>query len=127
MPDFVVISKATGQEAYRYSADEPHEFVGFEFESHDHVELPAELPAEPAPLPLIVWTPTGFLRRLTQDERIAARDLAKTDARAADFLHLLDRAEEVRSDDPDTLAGLAYLTACGVLGDGRMAVILGGA
>lgn len=101
MPSFAVISKATGQEVYRYQYEAPVEFEGYPF--------------------------AGFLKRFTQDERIAARDLARTDARIEDFMHLLDRAEEVRSDDPDTLGGLARLTELGVLAEGRMAEILGAA
>lgn len=127
MPSFAVISKATGQEVYRYQYEAPVEFEGYPFADFDHTPVPDEQPAAPAPLPLFVWTPAGFLKRFSQDERIAARDLARTDARIEDFMHLLDRAEEVRSDDPDTLGGLARLTELGVLAEGRVAEILGAA
>ena len=127
MLHFSVIAKATGQEVYRYQYEAPVEFEDYPFADFDHVLAPDEQAAAPAPLPLFVWTPAGFLKRFSQDERIAVRELARADSRIEDFVHLLDRAEEVRSDDPDTLGGLARLTELGVLAEGRMAEILGAA
>lgn len=80
----------------------------------DHAALVAP-PAPPAP-PL-VGPPIAsfdFYRRFTPGERIAIRSLAKVDPVAEDFMHTLDAAiasgTPVRRDDPDLVAGLAYLS-----------------
>lgn len=73
-----------------------------------------------------------FYRRFTSAERIAVRALAVTDPIAADFMHTLDGAiasgTPIYPNDPDTLAGLAYLSAtpsgAPVLAAGRSAQIL---
>lgn len=62
-----------------------------------------------------VWQAFEFYRKFTMSERIAARALAQTDPIAHDFLHTLDNAiasgANVRPDDPDTVNGMAYLSA----------------
>lgn len=75
----------------------------------------AQRPAQPI-------TKLQFLRRFTAEERIAIR--ASSDPIIVDFMALLDLAEEVRVDDPDTTAAVAYLTAMGLLAAGRDAEIL---
>lgn len=79
----------------------------------------AERRAARAAVPL---TPLEFARRLSAAERIAIR--ASIDPVVVDFLWMLDRAREVRLDDPDTIAGVGYLEAAGLLGAGRAAAIL---
>lgn len=77
------------------------------------------------------WPAFEFYRRLTSAERIAVRSLAKTDPIAEDVIHTLDAAiasgTQVRSDDPDLIAGMAYLSATPVgspvLAPGRAAEI----
>lgn len=78
--------------------------------------------APPAPIapPL---SPLAFLRRFTADERVAIR--ASTDPYVQDFYYLLDKAAEVRLDDPDVVAGMSYLVACGMLSQARADAILG--
>ena len=49
---------------------------------------------------------------------------ASTDPVIVDFLHLLTLAQEVRLDDPDTIAGVEYLEQQGLLAEGRAAMIL---
>ena len=65
-----------------------------------------------------------FLRRFTAPERVAIRQ--STDPYVQDFYHLLDAAAEVRVDDPDTVAGLAYLAQIGLLTQARADAILEG-
>lgn len=72
---------------------------------------------EPEPL-----TRLAFLRRFSPQERIAIR--GSTDPVIVDFLALLDLAQEVRVDDPDTVAAMAYLTANDYLGAGRSDEVL---
>lgn len=63
-----------------------------------------------------------FLRRLTVSERVAIR--ASADPVVIDFLHLLSLAQDVRLNDPDTIAGVNYLEQAGLLAEGRGWVIL---
>jgi hypothetical protein len=76
----------------------------------DYTLVPDDLALQASIIPSF-----DFYRRFTPAERIAVRALAKTDPIAEDFLHTLDSAiasqVNVRSDDPDTRAGLAYLEA----------------
>lgn len=65
MPMYRVIRKSDQEQVYTYSADAPVEWVGFEFATHDHVEV-VEPPAPP-PAPV---TRYGGRRRLTKLEFI---------------------------------------------------------
>ena len=93
--------------------------------------VPYALPPVPA-VPVRIFDAFVFYRKFTSAERIAAKTLALTDMNAADFMHTLDNAiaakANVRSDDPDTIAGLAYLSAMPVanpvLAAGRSAALL---
>lgn len=67
-------------------------------------------------------TKLQFLRRFTAPERIAIR--ASTNPIIVDFMSLLDLALDVRLDDPDTVAGVHYLEALNLIGEGRAAEIL---
>lgn len=127
MTTYAVISKATGAEVYRYAHTEPVPWQGMEFDTHDHVPQPEE-PAPPAqPVPAFVWTRLEYLRRFTPAERITIRGAAASSPVLNDYLLLLDLAEEVRSDDPDTIAAVQMLEGSGLIAPGRAAEILGGA
>ena len=65
-----------------------------------------------------------FLRCFTVTERVAIRQASATDPIIYDFLDLLYQAQEVRVDDPDTIAGLQYLEMQGLLAQGRSTEIL---
>lgn len=81
-------------------------------------------PAQPVSfLPPEPLTKLAFLRRFTAEERISIR--ASLDPVIVDFMALLDLAEEVRLDDPDTLAAVRYLTALGLLTGDREAAVMG--
>lgn len=73
------------------------------------------------------WTILEFKRRLTQPERVAIRTAAKSNPVVEDFMDLLDAAAEVRSDDPDLIAGLGLLEQAGLLAEGRADQIMNGA
>lgn len=79
-----------------------------------------DAPAPPAPSPPL--SPLAFLRRFTAAERVTVR--ASTDPYVQDFYRLLDRAAEVRLDDPDTVEGVDYLVQAGLLTSARAAEIL---
>lgn len=49
MKTFIVTRKADGTDVYRYQAEEPVEWAGMEFETHEHAELPPDPePSEPS-------------------------------------------------------------------------------
>lgn len=126
MTTYSVIDRSTGGEVYSYAADSRVEWAGFEFATHDHVEVPDAVHVSHPP-PLVVWTPIDFLRRFTPAERILARAERKADPILDDFYSLLERAAEVRSDDADVALGLQYMMQMGYLSPGRSTEILGGA
>lgn len=82
-----------------------------------------------AAAPARLVTPIGFLDRFTTAERIGIRAAAKTDAVAQDYLHRLDLkaacGEMIDLDSANTIGGLAYLEAAGVLAPGRKDAIRG--
>jgi hypothetical protein len=94
-----------------------------EFANFLHVEVVAQV--SNTVVQIFTWTPLEFLRRLNASERIATRTRAKTDPIVEDFMDLLDRASEVRSDDADVSNGLKYLWAVGILQTGRVGEIMG--
>ena len=82
-----------------------------------------EFPPPPAPPREMQLTKLQFLRLFTTAERIAIR--ASSDPVIVDFLQLLDLAQDVRLDDPDTIQGVHYLESEGLIAAGRAAEILG--
>lgn len=83
--------------------------------------------ADPVAAPPAPISRLDFLRRFTAPQRIAIRTAAATDPIISDALQLLDLAQEVRLDDPDTLAFTGYLVAAGLLTAADRAAILGAA
>jgi len=73
----------------------------------------------------IIWSPMAFLLRFTAEERSAMRAAAKVDDNAADFMLILQTADEIWSDHPFTVAGLAMLVQAGIITEQRRAEILG--
>ncbi len=80
----------------------------------DPVDAIPAIPAAPEPTERYV-SGVEFLRRFTVAQRIAARQLAKTDPIAEDFFDLLDKTiaqnGRVNLIDPDTVSGVGYLAA----------------
>jgi hypothetical protein len=70
------------------------------------------------------WTAYQFLQRFTAAERATMRSLAQTDENVADFLQLLQAAQEVVSDDPMTVAGMDYAISVGIVTAERKTEIL---
>jgi hypothetical protein len=65
-----------------------------------------------------------FLKRFTQEERVAIRAAAATNGELYDFMQMLAAADEVKVTDPTTIAGVTLLEDAGLIGPGRSAVIL---
>lgn len=126
MTTYAVIDKATGREVTRYAAASVALLDQYPAVTHDHTPVPDE-PVQPAPPTAFVWTRLEYLRRFTPPERIRIRDAAAASPVLADYLQLLDLAEEVRSDDPDTISAVTMLEGAELIAAGRAAEILGGA
>lgn len=137
MTIFNVIRKADGAQVYRYSVDgdQPIEWVGFEFATHDHVaEVPPPAPPAPPPEPVRI-TKLAFRNRFTQSEKVAI-EIASLD-NPAQSMQARAQAAALRASQqdvavatfidltrPDTRAGVQALEAAGLLAAGRAAVIL---
>lgn len=126
MTTYVVTNKISGAEVYRYSADAPIEWSGFEFITHDHAENVDVTPVVDPVVTQQVWSPVDFLRRFTPAERIGARAARKTDPILDDFYALLEQSPQILSDDPDVALGLGYMAQQGLLTVERMTEILNG-
>lgn len=129
MPDYRVCRKSDGAEIYRYTADAAVEWVGMEFDTHDHVEVVE--PADPVP-PVTVYggrrvlSKLEFLELFTSAERISIRTARGQSASLDDYLYLLELAEEVNLDSANTQGGVMMLEQAGILAAGRAAEILNG-
>ena len=69
-------------------------------------------------------SPLEFKRLFTQNERMAIISSAQNETLIAAWLDLLNVASEVDLQDEDTVAGLHYLEAVGLIAHGRAAEIL---
>ncbi len=126
MKTYIVTRKSDGQKVYEYSHTEPVEWQGMEFATHDHTEKVEVIdPATVAPGWLVLDV-IDYLKLLSQDERIAVLAAAKTDPIVEDIVDLQRNTLRIRSDDPDLLNALDYLTGIGILAAGRKQEILRG-
>lgn len=66
-----------------------------------------------------------MLKRFTAVERKRIRAQAARNEDVQDWLELFNAAQDIRLDDPDTMAGVQSLEAAGLLQSGRAAEILG--
>lgn len=128
MYTYQVKSKATGDLVFVYNAASPIEWNQYPFTSYDHIETPYVDPSVPPPPPPSNTTLTrvAFLRRFTQDERIAIRTAAASSPAVQDYMNLLELAEDVSLADPVTIGGVQALETSGILATGRAAEILNG-
>jgi len=82
-------------------------------------------PDAPEPVPTgKVMTKLEYLRRFSQDERIAIRTVAASNPVLADYMALLELAQEVDTNDPDTQAAVQMLESAGLIAAGRGVEIL---
>lgn len=123
MPLFIVYRKSDQEEVHRYAAASttPMEDA-YPLIEYDHIEqFPDEPTVEPSQRTL---TKLEYLRLFTQEERITIRTVAKTNAVLEDYLDMLDIAEEINLDDPDTIAAVMMLEGAGLLAEGRASEVL---
>lgn len=91
----------------------------------DGVWNPTTYAFDPAPpQPKASITKLAFLRRIPSVKRIAIREAAKTDPILDDAMGLLDLAEDVNTDDTDTVQLVGYLQMQGHLTAEEAAVVL---
>jgi hypothetical protein len=69
-------------------------------------------------------TKLEFLDRFTAQERIGIRTAAQSSPAIADYLAMLDAAQDVDLTDARTIGGANALEAAGLIGAGRAAAIL---
>ena len=109
MANYAVQDRATGEIVYAYGADHPDHVGTYPFEQFNHIPQPEVV--EDAVREV---SGLSFLRRFSQAQRIAIRDLTKTNAVVDDFMRLLDatiaQGGMVSLDDDDTVAGVYYLS-----------------
>lgn len=120
MPEFIVTRRATGEVVYAYAADEATDFPEFPFAQFNHtIKATIEQPA-----PERNVTKLQYLRRFTQPERINIRDASAASPELYDYLAMLELAEDINLDDPDTIAAVGMLEAVGLIATGRAAEVL---
>ena len=66
------------------------------------------------------------LRRFTVEERVAIRSAAEQNAVLADYLQLMELAQDINTGDADTIAAVTMLEQAGLIAAGRAQEILNG-
>ncbi|WP_150428864.1 hypothetical protein [Dechloromonas sp. CZR5] len=124
MAEWIVQDRKTGKVVHVYPADDATDFEQFPFSRYNHIPHKPE----DAPAPQREITGVSYLRRFSQEERIAIRDAAKTSSVLDDYLKLLDatiaQGGVINLDDPDTVAAVNLLEQSGLLAPGRAAEVL---
>lgn len=76
------------------------------------------------PVPKAPITKLTFLRRMTSAQRIAIRQAATTDPVLGDAMQMLDAAQDISTDDPDTIALVQYCAFKGLIAEADVPNIL---
>ena len=128
MAEYIVTRKADGVEVYRYQSDAPVEWNGMAFATHDHTLAPAINPDGSIEGVVVGRTLTKleYLRRFTVDERVAIRAAAEQNAVLADYLQLMELAQDINTGDADTIAAVTMLEQAGLIAAGRAQEVLNG-
>ena len=122
---FRVVSKSDRRTVYAYSNDVACDFPEYPFADFDHIaEVAVNDDGSIDQAPARNVTKLEYLRRFTQDERIAIRTTAASSPVLDDYLKMLELAQDINLDDPDTVAAVQMLEAVGLVGTGRTAEIL---
>lgn len=120
MPNYLVQRRSTGESVYAYVSDQAVEWVDYPFAEFNHIPQP-EVQSQP---PERVITKLQYLRRFTSEERIAIRAAAAQNPTLFDYLELLDMAQDVTLDDPDTVYAVHMLEEVGLIAPGRAVEVL---
>jgi len=120
MANWIVEDRLTGDVVYAYGADQPDHFVDYPVEQFNHIRQ-KEVVAAPTQRTI---TKLEYLRRFTTDERVAIRATASANPVLDDYLKLMELAQEINLDDPDTVAAVQMLEQAGLIAAGRAAEVL---
>lgn len=124
MPTYRVIEKSTGLTVYAYGADAPLEWAGMLFATHDHIEVVPLADGSVTVTTGFRLTKLEFLRRFTQAERVAIRTAAQQSMVLADYMAMIDLAQDIDLTDVDTSGGVRMLEQAGLIAAGRADEIL---
>ncbi len=124
MAEYIVTRKSDGVEVLRYSAVHAQEVNGFDLVDYDHAEWTPDAPIV-APVNHTL-TKLEYLRRFTVEERVAIRAAAAQNPVLADYLQLMELAQEINTGDADTVAAVTMLEQAGLIAAGRAQEILNG-
>ena len=119
MAEYIVTRRATGEVVYAYTADVATDFPEFPFAQYNHIR---QKEVEAAPVPRTI-TKLEYLRRFTTDERVAIRAAASANPVLDDYVKLMELAQEINLDDPDTIAAVQMLEQSGLIAAGRAAEV----
>ena len=120
MANWIVENRLTGEVAYAYVADVATYFSEYPFAKYNHIRQKEEVAA---PIQRLI-TKLEYLRRFTTAERVAIRAAAATNPVLEDYLKLMELAQEINLDDPDTLAAVQMLEQSGLIASGRATEVL---
>ena len=119
MAEYIVEERDTGIVVYAYTADKATDFPEYPFAQYNHIR---QKEVEAAPVPRTT-TKLEYLRRFTTAERVAIRAAAATNPVLDDYLKLMELAQEINLDDPDTVAAVQMLEQSGLIAAGRAAEV----
>lgn len=120
MANWIVENRITGEVAYAYTADVATDFPEYPFAKYNHIRQKEEVAA---PLQRLI-TKLEYLRRFTTAERVAIRAAADANPVLDDYLKLMELAQEINLDDPDTVSAAQMLEQSGLIATGRAAEVL---
>lgn len=122
MSNWIVQTRLTGKVVHVYGADEPGHYDIFPLDTYNHIPQPEVVTQTVREI-----SGVSYLRRFTQDERIAIRGAAAQSAELDDYLKLLDatiaQGGVVDLDDADIVTAVAKLEQYGLIAAGRGAEI----
>jgi hypothetical protein len=123
MPTFKATSPSGEITEYDATLPDPeHLQAGWRLEQ---IIIATASPDAPEPVPTgRTMTKLEYLRRFTQEERITIRTVAASNPVLADYMALLELAQEVDTNDPDTQAAVQMLEGAGLIAAGRGVEIL---
>lgn len=120
MTTYAVQDRLTGDVVHAYGADVPDHTGTYPFDQFNHIPQPEAVPA-PADRTL---SKLEYLRRFTTAERVTIRHAAKSEPVLEDYLAMLELAQDINLDDPDTVAAVGMLEQVGLIAQGRAAEVL---
>ena len=119
MANWIVEDRITGEVVHAYCADQPDHFGTFPLEQFNHIHE-----KEVVAVVSRTITKLEYLRRFTTDERVAIRAAAVANPLLDDYLKLMELAQEINLDDPDTTAAVQLLEQAGLIAAGRASEVL---